>query len=100
MMRALEYSASLGFEIESRTRAAIAECRDEISEASPARLSYELFETLRSGNSATIYAAWRRAGLFDLAFPGVGGRAEEDAQVLADGGSRRGAGGPCCRTQP
>lgn len=84
MMRALEYAARLGFDIEGETRAAISECCDEISEASPARLSYELFETLRSGHSAKIYAAWRKAGLFDLAFPGVGGRIDEDEQVLAE----------------
>lgn len=82
MMRALEYSARLGFEIESRTHEAIRECRDEISEASPARLSYELFETLRSGDSARIYAAWRKAGLFERAFPEIGGRSDEDARVL------------------
>lgn len=84
MMRALEYSARLGFAIEDETRDAISLCCDEISEASPARLSYELFETLRSGHAAKIYAAWRKAGLFDLAFPGVGGRLDEDERVLAE----------------
>jgi len=84
MLRALEYSARLDFEIERRTREAIAECRDEISEASPARLSYELFETLRSGESATIYSAWRGAGLFDRAFPDVAGRTDEDMKVLKE----------------
>jgi len=82
MMRALEYAARLGFEIEGATRDAIVECRDEISEASPARLSYELFETLRSGQAAKIYSAWSRAGLFERAFPGIAGRADEDARVL------------------
>ncbi len=84
MLRALEYGARLEFEIEGRTREAIVECRDEIAEASPARLSYELFETLRSGNSATIYSAWREAGLFDLAFPDVAGRTDEDVRVLRE----------------
>jgi poly(A) polymerase len=84
MLRALEYGARLGFEIEERTRDAIRECRDEITGASPARLSYELFETLRSGDSAAIVSAWRRGGLFDLAFPGLGGRSENDVRVLAE----------------
>jgi len=84
MLRALEYGARLGFEIESKTRDAINECRDEITGASPARLSYELFETLRSGNSTTIYSAWRGSGLFDLAFPEVAGRTEEDVEVLRE----------------
>ncbi len=82
MMRALEYGARLEFELEGATRDAIAECRDEISEASPARLSYELYETLRSGHSAKIYASWRKAGLFERAFPEIGGRTEEDVKVL------------------
>jgi poly(A) polymerase len=84
MFRALEYGARLEFEIESGTRAAITDCLDEITQASPARLSYELFETLRSGSSAAIYGAWRESGLFDLAFPRVGGRVEEDLKVLAE----------------
>lgn len=83
MMRALEYGSRLGFEIEKATRAAIVECRDEIAEASPARLSYELHETLSSGHSAPIYSAWRKAGLFDIAFPGLAGEAGEDERVLA-----------------
>jgi hypothetical protein len=47
-------------------------------------LSYELFETLRSGDSAKIYTAWRNAGLFDLAYPGVARRLGDDQQVLAE----------------
>jgi hypothetical protein len=39
-------------------------------------------ETLRSGHSARIYGAWRGAGLFDLAFPEVGGRIEENVRTL------------------
>ncbi len=84
MLRALEYGARLGFSIERRTADAIRECRDEIADASPARLSYELFETLRSGNSAAIYSAWRGEGLFDRAFPGIGGRTDEDVKALIE----------------
>jgi poly(A) polymerase len=84
MLRALEYGARLDFAVEDKTAAAIVECRDEISEASPARLSYELFETLRSGESAKIYSAWGEAGLFSRAFPEFGGILDEDAAVLAE----------------
>jgi poly(A) polymerase len=83
MLRALEYSARLGFEVAAATRDAIGRCRDEIAEASPARLSYELFETLRSGNASAIYRAWRRGGLFERAFPGVAGDEKLDARMLA-----------------
>ncbi len=82
MLRALEYSARLGFGIEARTEAAVKECRDEIASASPARLSYELFETLRSGRAAAVCAAWRGAGLLERAFPGLAGRPDEDDAVL------------------
>jgi poly(A) polymerase len=92
MLRALEYAARLDFEIERRTLDAISQCRDEITGASAARLSYELFETLRSGSSAAIYAAWHRAGLFELAFPGVGERVEDTIRTLGaiDAGIARG----------
>jgi len=86
MLRALEYSARLSFAIESRTREAIVECCDEIVEASPARLSYELFEALRSEHAAAIYSAWRGAGLFDSAFPGLAGVAGEDMRLLGEVG--------------
>ncbi len=84
MLRALEYSARLSFAIESRTREGIVECCDEIAGASPARLSYELFETLRSEHAAAVYSAWRGAGLFDNAFPGVAGVARDDIRVLTE----------------
>jgi poly(A) polymerase len=77
MMRALEYRVRLGFELEEETRSAIERCRSSIENASPARLSYELYESLRSGSAAGIYDAWRGAGIFELAFPGLAcGRAE------------------------
>jgi poly(A) polymerase len=72
MMRALEYSVRLGFAMEEQTGAAIDRCSGLIREASPARLTYELLEGLRSGSAAGIYAAWRRSGIFDLAFPKLG----------------------------
>ena len=84
MLRALEYGARLSFEIERRTSESIVKCCNEITEASSARLSYELFETLRSGNSAAIYSAWRGAGLFELAFADIAGRAGEDTRVLTE----------------
>jgi poly(A) polymerase len=69
MMRALEYGIRLGFEVEEQTMAAIDRCRDLIREASPARLTYELLESLRSGSAAGICRAWQRSGVFGCAFP-------------------------------
>jgi poly(A) polymerase len=86
MMRALEYGVRLDFELEEQTREAIESCRHLIKEASPARLSYELMESLRSGSAAGICRAWRRAGIFDAAFPELPGegRAAEDILRVVD----------------
>jgi poly(A) polymerase len=69
MMRALEYSVRLGFEVDEASRVSIESCRHLILEASPARLSYELLEGLRSGSGAGICSAWQRSGILQLAFP-------------------------------
>jgi len=69
MIRALEYRVRLGFDLEPETEAAIDRNRRLILEAAPARLAYELLETLKSGHSKGICAAWRRYGILELVFP-------------------------------
>ena len=93
MLRALEYRVRLDFELEDETRRAIARCRESIQDASPARLTYELFEGLRSGSAAGIISAWCAAGLFDLAFPGLGCGGDTTTEVLraVDQGVAQGA---------
>lgn len=94
MMRALEYRVRLGFDLEPATAAAVERGIDGIKTVSGARLTYELFEALRSGAAAGIVRAWRSAGLFDAAFPTLGGSSAEAARLLeavdegAPGGSR------------
>jgi poly(A) polymerase len=82
MMRALEYSVRLDFEVEEQSLAAIDRCRDVIQEASAARLTYELLEGLRSGRAAGICGAWERSGIFARAFPELRYRGRETARVL------------------
>jgi poly(A) polymerase len=82
MMRALEYSVRLGFDIDERTSKAIVAQRDLISEASAPRLTYELLESLRSGHAAGIHEAWRRAGVFTRAFPDLPIDTDESMRVL------------------
>jgi len=82
MMRALEYAVRLGFALEADTAGAIARNRDAIRTVSGARLNYELFEGLRSGAAAGIFAAWDRAGLFDLAFPDLHCNGSDTARLL------------------
>lgn len=82
MMRALEYSVRLGFEIDPRTTEAIASQKNLIAEASAPRLTYELLESLRSGHAAGIHEAWRRAGVFTKAFPDLPIDTDESIRVL------------------
>jgi poly(A) polymerase len=82
MMRALEYATRLGFSLEADAATAIERNRDAIRAVSGARLNYELFEGLRSGSAAGIVEAWRRAGLFDLAYPNLRCDGESTARVL------------------
>jgi poly(A) polymerase len=82
MMRALEYSVRLGFEIDSPTKEAIVAQQDLIADASAPRLTYELLESLRSGHAAGIHEAWRRAGVFTRAFPDIPIDTDESVQVL------------------
>jgi poly(A) polymerase len=83
MMRALEYSVRLGFELDPLTIEAIDRQQSLISEASSPRLTYELLECLRSGKAAEIHAAWRRAGVFSVAFPDLPLDTDESVRVLA-----------------
>lgn len=83
MMRALEYSVRLGFEIDPTTVEAIERQQGLISEASSPRLTYELLECLRSGKAAEIHAAWRRAGVFSAAFPDLPLDTDESVRVMA-----------------
>jgi poly(A) polymerase len=83
MMRALEYSVRLGFEVDPLTVEAIDRHQGLISEASSPRLTYELLECLRSGMAAEIHAAWRRAGVFSVAFPDLPLDTDESVRVMA-----------------
>jgi poly(A) polymerase len=82
MMRALEYSVRLGFDVDGETVDAIARNTSLITEASAPRLTYELLESLRSGNAAGIHGAWRKAGLFSHAFPDLPIDTDESVRVL------------------
>jgi poly(A) polymerase len=69
MLRAVEYSARVDLRLEAETEAGIERCHGLIADAAPARLTYELMETLRSARCADICAGWRRLGLLEPAFP-------------------------------
>jgi poly(A) polymerase len=84
MMRALEYGVRLGFDVERGTLEAIDRCRHVIQDASPARLTYELLEGLRSGHGSGICEAWKKSGVFELAFPEISVDSVGTNQVLQE----------------
>lgn len=69
MMRAVEYAVRLGFSLEPQTAAAIYEHFREIRRASPARLAYELAESLKSGCAAGIFRGLWEFGLLTEVLP-------------------------------
>jgi poly(A) polymerase len=71
MMRAVEYAARLGFTIDDEASEAIAELSGEIRRAAPARIAYELTESLTGGSAHNIFQGLLRNGLLDLILPEV-----------------------------
>jgi poly(A) polymerase len=78
MMRACELAGRLGFVIEGETQAAIHELRGEIERASPARVTEELVELLRCGQSGAALQWMLDLGLLERLLP------EADAMVQAN----------------
>ena len=71
MVRALSFASRLGFELDPPVQRAIRKHRDEIANASPARMIEELFKILRSGVSAKTFRALSETGLLILIAPEV-----------------------------
>lgn len=72
MMRAVEYAARLGFEIERETLEAIQTMAAELRRAAPARIAYELIESLRSEHVVQVLRGWEERGLLGEIFPELG----------------------------
>lgn len=63
MMRAVEYSARLGFTLDDDLSDAMHDLFQEIRRAAPARIAYELLESLKGGHAGPIFR-----GLEDFGF--------------------------------
>jgi len=63
MLRAIEYSTRLGFELEPETAEAVFELKSEIRRVAPARIGYELVESLCSPCGGAILQGFDDAGL-------------------------------------
>ncbi len=73
MMRACEFAGRLGFSISEATQRGIERTRREILKASPARLTEELLQILRSGASGPTFQWMHDLGLLELVLPEVEG---------------------------
>jgi poly(A) polymerase len=71
MMRAVEYAARLSFRLDAEAADAIATMPGEIHRAAPARIAYELAESLKGGQSQPIFQGLERAGLLRAIMPPV-----------------------------
>lgn len=69
MIRAVRFASMLGFNIEERTAAAIAELSGTISKATPPRLFEEVLKLLMLGAGERTYQMMRHCGLFEPLFP-------------------------------
>jgi poly(A) polymerase len=69
MMRAVEYGARLRFDLESGLAEAIGAMHGEIRRAAPARIAYELVESLKGGQSLAIIRGLEEAGLLQHVVP-------------------------------
>lgn len=81
MMRAVEYAARLGFALDDEAREAITELRGEIRRAAPARIAYELGESLKGGSAEAICRGLDEAGLLELIAPEMSVAAETAGDV-------------------
>ncbi len=71
MVRAVSFAARLGFRLDPAVRRAIARHNGEIANASPARMTEELYKILRSGVAARTYRSLLELGLLSRIAPEV-----------------------------
>ncbi len=82
MMRAVEYAARLSFVMDNETREAILDMPGEIRRAAPARIAYELAESLQGGQARVIFQGLEEHGLLDLVLPEAGAAARSGGGTL------------------
>ena len=71
MLRAIAFAARLDFRLDAPVREGIARHREEIRNASPARLVEEIYKLLRSGAATRIFKRLSRTGLLRHLAPEV-----------------------------
>ncbi len=71
MLRALRFSAKLGFAIEQQSAASIHSLAPLLTNVAAARLFDEVLKLFLSGHATTLFDSLREYGLFDSLFPDV-----------------------------
>ena len=69
MLRAIRFSAKLGFSIDPEVEAAIAESASLLHHVPPARMLDEVIKLFHSGNALASYEMLRERGMFRYLFP-------------------------------
>ncbi len=71
LLRAIEFAARLGFDLEAATAAGIQRSKEEIAKASPARLTEEVVQLLRCGHAGDALQLMMDFGLLEELLPEV-----------------------------
>ncbi len=69
MMRAVEYGARLGFKLDAELEDTIAVMHGEIRRAAPARIAYELLESLKGGQALPVFRGLEDSALLGHVVP-------------------------------
>jgi len=69
MVRAVRFTALLGFDIEAETYRAMLELKDKVALASPSRMYEEVLKLFLLGEGEKTYQLLRKTGLFGVIFP-------------------------------
>jgi len=89
MMRAVRFSAKLGFEIEPATRAAIERHRELLLKASPPRLVEEVYRAFAAKGAARALELSEQLGLLEVMLPRLSHHLRSSATALADTATAR-----------
>ena len=84
MLRAIRFAAALGLQMENETFSAIAECRDYLAMASPARLFEEVLKLFACGDASQVYHYLKETGMLGVLFPALAERVATDSRCDAN----------------
>jgi len=87
MLRACEFAARLGFGIESGTQEGIERQKEELTKASPARMTEEIIQLMRCGHAGSALQWMLDLGLLEVLLPEAYAMVTASSRGLGDFGS-------------